>query len=449
MERMTSCTTTKRLFSISLHTCVLLLLAIIVLNFSPFGTSDRADKYSQDIFNNLLSKLIYPTDARDDIAVLLLTDEGLERHQQGVWPARYDFHGQVLNQLLIYQPKAVFIDMLWMNMDKPGSSYLVRVLERYRDKKIPVFVVAISPSRFEQMWPELIGLVTPVSAFVDIDRTDFVARSYPSQHGALNSAAFALAHALDIFPQSHKPLKTMDIFWSSVDNSFNEWLTEPSSAEAPSLIGTITQGFTDVNLNHPYHNTLVVRDLLSAVNQNDEDTWQMAESILTNRVVFYGANLTGVQDFVFTPNRDILPGVYYHSMAFDNLITWGEDYKSHQTGHPIFFIQILVVLPIILLAVFNQHQLIGKQRLCDITFDLSNRQTAKSTFGKFFIITCSIFICLFFWSLFWAWILFEFFNASAASWLSFFEVLSYGFIISKLELISKIENLIFNKEGTI
>lgn len=95
MDRTSSSATAKCIFTITLHTFVLLLLALIVLNFSPFGTSDRADKYSQDIFNNLMSQFLYPTDARGEISVLLLTDEGLERYQQSIWPARYDFHGQI------------------------------------------------------------------------------------------------------------------------------------------------------------------------------------------------------------------------------------------------------------------------------------------------------------------------------------------------------------------
>ncbi len=42
----------------------------------------------------------------------------------------------------------------------------------------------------------------------------------------------------------------------------------------------------------------------------------------TNRVIFYGGALQGAQDKIYTPVNDLLPGVFVHAMAMDNLITF-------------------------------------------------------------------------------------------------------------------------------
>lgn len=50
---------------------------------------------------------------------------------------------------------------------------------------------------------------------------------------------------------------------------------------------------------------------------------------LTDRIVFYGFNLQGLQDFVSPPTTaNPVPGVFKHAMAFENLLLWKNDYLA-------------------------------------------------------------------------------------------------------------------------
>ena len=427
---------------------ILLAIALLFMNISPLGTSERANRYSQDIFNRCMSSMIYPTKARDEITVLLLTDETVDRFNQGKWPLAYDFHGRVLNQLLNYSPKAVFIDMMWLNMEKPGVNYLLRVLERYKQQNIQIFIVAESEEIFFASWPELQGLVIPVSAQIALDKADFISRLYPVNNGNLDSAAFSIAKNLNIISGGLDSTRSMDIFWSSVANPDNDWINPPENKSKKSLYSSISSGIWDVNENNPYHRTLFVRDLLTPVHTSDDTIWSQAESILTDKIIFYGANVTGVQDFVFTPNKDILPGVYYHAMAFDNLLTWGDSYKSADIKYP-YFIQPFVILPLIIALVLNRFRILGRTPIHETACDYSGLAAFGKSLLKMLALNSCFLIPIFLWSIFVVLVLFYFFDTSTGSWFGFIEVMGLGFFLNKLTVITKLQAMLTKNRGKV
>ncbi len=430
------------------HTLLLLALAFIVLNYSPLGSSEQADKYSQDLFNHYLADWIYPADHQQDTLVLLLTDEVIDEYQQGQWPAHYDFHGRVLNRLLLHKPRAVFIDFHWMNLDKPGISYLKLVLERYRNQRIPVYIAARSKGLFFQHWPELLGLVIPVSARLEFDTADFISRAYRPMFDDLPSAAFKIATDLNPEHFTVPHTRTMDIFWATRTNPLNERWMNVEKIE-PSLSDNLLQGFTGINTQTPYNTTLLVRDLLNQVSTSEAKARAEADQLLQGKVVMYGASLSGVQDLVFTPNRDILPGVYLHAMALDNLLTWGSKYKSG-TASPVplvevvpkWLLDLIALFPVALLAALHHNGLINWRSV-----PLLRTLPPDSKLTVFTLRLLAIF-CLGCWLLLCACIEFVWLNLSAASWLGYVEVISYAFLIEKLDLIDCLEQFINDrKEG--
>ena len=48
---------------------------------------------------------------------------------------------------------------------------------------------------------------------------------------------------------------------------------------------------------------------------------------IETRTVFYGAGFQMTGDRVISPGYEELPGVYLHAMAYDNLRTFGREYK--------------------------------------------------------------------------------------------------------------------------
>lgn len=357
------------------YVLLILVFAQLTLNFSPLGLSDRGDKYIQDLFNTHAGRLVYGA-PQDDITVLLLTDEVISSYQRGHWPASYDFHGKVLNAVLHEKPKAVFIDFLWMSQRPETAAgtprdgdYLVKVLQRYHRGGIPVYLASTPEVR--RNWGEFEGLVTHVGAELSIDPVDFVSRTYPpATKTSLQTPAFRIAQDVrpDMFPQ--KPTEPMDVFWGTAPNEKNDWMKVEEHDD--NILSVALNGFSGVKTSVPFSTTVYARDVLMQVGDTPEEVRKQAASLMKDKIILYGANLTGVNDLIFTPTRDILPGVYLHAMALDNLLHWGNKYKSvggkgllaNSTLYAVC--NLLIVLPVaILLAFFHRRPDVDTSGGCD------------------------------------------------------------------------------------
>jgi hypothetical protein len=70
----------------------------------------------------------------------------------------------------------------------------------------------------------------------------------------------------------------------------------------------------------PYHSVLPVEALLNGGMENGKPDSDI-ENLVRDRVVFYGASLHGMGDESVTPVSGLLPDVFVHAMALDNLMT--------------------------------------------------------------------------------------------------------------------------------
>lgn len=60
--------------------------------------------------------------------------------------------------------------------------------------------------------------------------------------------------------------------------------------------------------------------------QSEEEKRRTVQAFLTDRVVILGATIRGIPDYIYSPVHGLVPGMYWHAMAVDNLITLGENY---------------------------------------------------------------------------------------------------------------------------
>jgi CHASE2 domain-containing sensor protein len=315
---------------------LIICLGLLSIYFSPFGIAERLDNYSQDLFNKMAGKyeFIYPSAGQKQISVLLLTDQTVDGSFEGKWPISYSAHARILNNLLRYTPKAVVIDYLWLNQEKPGVDHLLRVLNRYKKQEIPVYLTFRKLEEIDSFWPELKGLVRPISPKVSVDSSDFVARNYAFEHDGLYSSAAKVYK--DLYDQDFKleNAANMQIFWGMKTNQQNAvWMDRGDKED--SGLDLLLEGFTAVKYSPPYTTTILVRDLLNPTATNEQEAHTDLTAHLRDRVVFYGGNIDGVSDLVYTPNRQIRPGVYYHAMALDNLLSLKGGYKSKKLKESI------------------------------------------------------------------------------------------------------------------
>lgn len=427
------------------YVLLVMVFAHITLNYSFFGTSERADKYVQDLANTYLGNWLYPP-PRDDITVLLLTDQAVATHQDGHWPASYDFHGRVLHTMLKHRPAAVFIDFLWLSQ-RPGLSadgprdgdYLIKTLQGYKNANIPVYLAA-TPA-VKRNWRELDGLVKYVAAELDIDFVDFVSRSYPVTKNNTPTPAFQMAHDIrpDLFPQL--PDQTMEVFWGTSPNTKNlSWMTAQSGDT--DVVDILLSGYSGVKTSIPFNTTLFVRDLLNPVAATPDLVKEETDAFIEGKIVLYGANLSGVNDLIFTPTRDILPGVYLHAMALDNLLHWGAGYKSaNGTGlladhrwHIVW--NWLAVLPVAMLVAFF-HRRLGNKR--SSTFLRRCRWRAWCFAWQHPLLSkIGVAVLVAAWFVGWALIEFIYFDVSAGTVVGYIEFIAVGFFLEKVGLLDGI-----------
>ncbi|MER1939360.1 CHASE2 domain-containing protein [Castellaniella sp. FW104-16D08] len=427
---------------------LILLLAYSTLGYSWFGTSTRADQYLHDLFNTYAGNWLYP-DASEQITVLLLTDESVDHYQQGHWPARYDFHAQVLNTLLRHKPAAVFIDFLWLSQRPTAATnrvrdgdYLIHVLQRYKAAGIPVYL-SYSPGVVGHLGKDLRGLVRYVSAQVDLDYTDFVYRRYPVNHGSQRTAAFRMAEDAD--PARFSPISDadMDIFWGTRPNRANQhWMA--GDHPSPGMLQVLHSGYTGVSTPVPYTTTLYVRDLLNPRAQTNAIADQQARDLLQNRFVMYGGNLSGVQDLIFTPTRQLLPGVYLHAMALDNLLHWGKAYKSSNGttwiarawGHET--LSLLFILPVALVFAFFSNAAALCPGFCTQSAGYQRLQTLANQHPLWMQRLCAVLVGLYL--LICATIEFHYFGVSASSLAGYIAFIALGYFLDRLKLLDWMMN---------
>jgi hypothetical protein len=87
--------------------------------------------------------------------------------------------------------------------------------------------------------------------------------------------------------------------------------------------------------------------------------------LIRDRVVFYGADLLGGSDVIRPASHQRLSGVYFHAMAVDNLLFFGERYKREvgrfglTTGAVQWGIAFLLEVPILWLFLAGQDRLVA------------------------------------------------------------------------------------------
>jgi hypothetical protein len=201
------------------------LIAITFPLFDLFGAGEDTHVFSRDIYNLIMGTVppqspLFPKanpppsqDPAKQVTVVLVDEATLDRFKlksERTWPASARFYHHALLSILRYRPRAVFVDMIFID-ELPGSfAPFSDIAKRYKATGVPLLIVeptyangqrprqdfrmSDQPQLFEDLHKdfdegpvkpltpkvaELVGNATivPVSAMVKID--DGVVRSYP------------------------------------------------------------------------------------------------------------------------------------------------------------------------------------------------------------------------------------------------------------------------------
>ena len=319
------------------------------------------------------------------VSVILWTDAGLKRDKDVVWPIRMETHAAALDSILRYKPKAVFVDILFV--DDPAKrgddsiGDLVDTINGYKEDEIPIYFSdpnSLTMSVVEPLTTALgeNGLI-PVMLKSNSTQITYPAE-VPTPSGE-SRANGAVAIYRDTVPKDVTNSGDLHLFWGGHTSEINETLwncyqfempetfhgilfralreiikpvsvSDDASTESRPDAGSIPCPYTpvlpaDIFVDIPactpdparldsscFHRTSnFLKANIPGIEIGDVRT------VITGKYIVYGASFEGASDIYRIPIYDHkgLSGVFVHAMALDNLIEMDGDVPTAQTGRTI------------------------------------------------------------------------------------------------------------------
>jgi hypothetical protein len=327
----------RRLIRLSL----ILAFGLYGLHTGFFGLGPVASRLTYQLVNQLSSPF-HDTSERESVPLVLVDDEDLDRHGW-LWPIAYGNHARILDEILNFGPRAVFVDFFFIDRrGDPSLKDLVAVLRRYAAEKVPVYVPVL---KWKKQREELRNLTIGVSTRLDPSPLGELA--YDLRDGHLLSPAFSLyrdaclagdcgANADAFLALDDGFREPMQIEWGLVPSQKNEFLKGCTYSAAKqsqwdvlkAAVGKLIMFGERPDETCPYmpliSTTNLLRDGFSA-DMRDAFAVELEDRI-AGRDVIYSQALFGVSAFVDPPVNPPVSSGYRHAMALENLRLHGSDY---------------------------------------------------------------------------------------------------------------------------
>lgn len=387
----------SRILNGCLHSLLLAAVALFFLNFNLAGTATPSKRFSQDLVYAWFGDQhwLYPRttsatahSGKPQVVVVMLNEKALALRGTR-WPAPVQFHAQLLSELEVLRPRAIFVDFLLIDpAPREDVCEFLSVAARLRSEGIPLYLAVTRPDDLAPMDAAAclddggralrVGdLIRIVSVRRQDDDSDFVSRRYPfelREAGAppgsgLASAAVRMYCEAGPAPQDCIARLTRDrpanagfeLAWSPAGDPFNQrWALTPCVPTTSPMSVIRNQPALPRENGCPPVATLFASVLLNP----DEDpslTNERLFALAGGAFLMVGGNIRGSGDLVPTPLHILLPGVYYHAVALQNLVAFDghpKVRKEFRSGKLLYYAFDLLVLWL-LAAIFlwRQHWL--------------------------------------------------------------------------------------------
>ncbi|KLN59826.1 hypothetical protein WH96_15705 [Kiloniella spongiae] len=323
-----------------------IILSIGVISFEPDIIADPIDQASFGLFTRLFSHSLYPENVAVNSAstVVLINQKSLTDTNEK-WPPSFGFHASLLQRLIADKPAAIVLDYLLVDKRNDRSlEELEKTLLYAKEQGIPVIAARGSYTGYPEhgIIPELGKHVILSAGWRDKKNAASpfiynIAMEHGDDHYLDSLALIAFKKYCKKYPKlpscDHDGFnydRNMWVFWSSRIPDYKSFFQlsdnelfkaiECEKHASNDLIGKAIDYVGGQVSSCPSQITLPAHYLI-------KDFDDRVKKMITNKVVFVGFNMEGIQDFVVPPTTPSpIPGVYIHAMAFDNLVAWGDDY---------------------------------------------------------------------------------------------------------------------------
>jgi hypothetical protein len=118
---------------------VLAVFALTILD--PLGFESVTKSQSSKIFYKIYAAA-YPPFMRDDISVVLLDNNTVEKTFGDSWPPSHQVHGEILKAILSFKPAAVLIDLVFIHDSTDEDLQSTKdIAQKYHDKNVSLFLI--------------------------------------------------------------------------------------------------------------------------------------------------------------------------------------------------------------------------------------------------------------------------------------------------------------------
>ncbi len=322
---------------------------LVVEKVDPFGLAAAATQQSRAIADRVMASF-YDSDAKNHTAVVLVDDVTLNKREQP-WPPSYDYYSSVLLRVALQGPKAIFLDFMFTRVrdDQEGFRRLVDAGTLVqRELKIPIFVAEVASEPCTR--PEIAGFSTPAMAVwsgygdaypLTLRGEDTVCRQGTDPKTPAPSVAFLLYQTYCREAAGRcRPDPNVDsaAFAEPLVPRWARWA--PATAPpAPGFDCPPLHGFSWARAWDAL--TMFSLGLVQGFGGGDAaltpcpTTLTVAEHTLRNpqvgallggRIVLVGSNVEASGDLTLSNIHGLLPGVYMHATALENLMDYGDRY---------------------------------------------------------------------------------------------------------------------------
>nr|WP_321466947.1 CHASE2 domain-containing protein [uncultured Desulfobulbus sp.] len=360
------------------------ILSTFFSKFDPFGVKSAASMHSEEIFMRVIGGPWYQSKGSNSITVVLVDEDYLSQVGES-WPLTYIQQSFLLNDILQYEPKAIFLDFLYRHNHETvegGLQQLVRTIDHASDIGVPIFLPYLVERQLGRNTCDASSMGDGIGDGAVSNNETVIAEiqgskavrtyigwsgcgsRYPGYVGAvprLQTPALALYRYLCEHADHGRAKACKPAFDDALSN-FNAPMVVNWGSGVSRLQRSVPGGVYDFCT--PRAETVwqkvrySVRQLSSALQQSFSEsdergereecmftdtvhaTWlnvtqnavpEFLRNALKGKLVLVGAKVDGVNDHIITPVNGQVPGVYLFAMALDNYMTYEDDYFKSMT----------------------------------------------------------------------------------------------------------------------
>ncbi len=326
----------------------LVALTLLVDLFGSFGIDDRADTATEHAAGILSGPFYGGADrvGQDNIVIVLISDESMQRFRESAWPMSYQRVGQIVDSIAVTQPKAIFLDFYFQRpqlldeaageVNEAGMAFMRRRILAAGRSGIPTFVGPVGEADGLRPLRDL-----PQLGVVSRDPRPFAYTSHDPEGREMAAIGLYRVWAAE-HPRRGglSPVlgQTLALDWGF---GASGWMSHRMPREdarrcrggdAGERAASLTRLFTrfgapalfketreQIYFACPYFDTVPAEWLSTA----DPELRQDLRERLKGKIVLVGVDIGYLSDKVSTPLLGRVPGVVSHAMALDNLMEAG------------------------------------------------------------------------------------------------------------------------------